>query len=486
MSKNKIIKSLLNIKGPTYLTVLWLISFTLLLYFLFPGVHLNYDAAYSLYWGGELFDGRMPDFNGLYDPTPHPLAIFISALASPLGNAAPIVLTLLSMSSLAVLAYFIFRSGALLYCAAVGLTAAVLIASRDILILEAADAMVDIPFLALVFAAVYVEARKPRSGLPVLVLLAIAGLLRPEAWLLSAVYFIYIAAIKREPGTWKLAFVAASGPCLWVVSDLVFTGNPFHSLTHTQKLAEEVDRARGVATLPLALGPGLARFLGTPAFIGGQVGCVLAVGLYGRRSILPIALLIVGFFFYGIIAITGLPLLTRYLLLPASALAIFCGFAAFGWLEQARGTLRTVWAFAGAALIVAIFFSAPTQYKNIENARESSSYTRVNQADLKLITDRIMKSNKLSRCYPLFLTGERPFPLVAHWLGEKAELIRNESSIKADRGMVLAPASVLAVKWSFLDPVDAAGYVPGIPRSFKADAGNKSWQLYADCPVKSH
>lgn len=484
MSLLKIRDSLLNIRGTTSVTVLWLISFTLLLYFLFQGVHLNYDAAYSLYWGGELFDGRMPDFNGLYDPTPHPLAIFVSALASPLGGVAPVVLTLLSMSSLSVLAYFVSRSGALLYCTAVGLVAAIIIASRDILILEVADAMIDVPFLTLVFAALLIEIRKPKSGLPVLVLLAVAGLLRPEAWLLSALYFIYITTIKREPGAWKLAFVAASGPCLWVASDLVLTGNPLHSLTHTQKLTEEAGRARGVATLPLALGPGLARFLGTPAFIGGQVGCVLAVGLYGRRSILPIALLIVGLIFYGLIAITGLPLLTRYLLLPASALAIFCGVAAFGWLMQERGTLRTVWAFAGAVLIVAILFSAPVQYKNIENARESSSYTRVNQADLKLITDRIMKSNKLSRCYPLFLTGERPFPLVAHWLGEKAALIRNESSIKADRGMVLAPVSVLAVKWSFLHPIDATEYVPGIPSEFKAYAQNRSWKLYTDCPEK--
>ncbi len=50
-----------------------------------------------------------------------------------------------------------------------------------------ARAYVDIPFLVLVLAALLVETRRPRAGGPVLGLLALAGLLRPEAWLFSAV-----------------------------------------------------------------------------------------------------------------------------------------------------------------------------------------------------------------------------------------------------------------------------------------------------------
>ena len=46
-----------------------------------------------------------------------------------------------------------------------------------------ARAYVDIPFLVLVLGALLAETRVPRSGGPVLALLALAGLLRPEAWL---------------------------------------------------------------------------------------------------------------------------------------------------------------------------------------------------------------------------------------------------------------------------------------------------------------
>ena len=43
--------------------------------------------------------------------------------------------------------------------------------------------MLDIPFLAMIVWAVVLELKKPRRGTAPLVLLLLAGLLRPEAWL---------------------------------------------------------------------------------------------------------------------------------------------------------------------------------------------------------------------------------------------------------------------------------------------------------------
>ena len=56
-------------------------------------------------------------------------------------------------------------------------------------------AYVDIPYVALVLGAILAEARRPRTTLP-LILLALAGLLRPEAWLFS---FAYVAW-RRDSG----------------------------------------------------------------------------------------------------------------------------------------------------------------------------------------------------------------------------------------------------------------------------------------------
>ena len=58
-------------------------------------------------------------------------------------------------------------------------------------LLYAARAYVDVPFLALVLWAAALEARAPRRGLPVMATLAVAGLLRPEAWVLAGAYWLW-------------------------------------------------------------------------------------------------------------------------------------------------------------------------------------------------------------------------------------------------------------------------------------------------------
>ena len=50
----------------------------------------------------------------------------------------------------------------------------------------------DMPFAALVVGAVLLEARRPRRGVAVLALLAVAGLLRPEAWVLGGLYWLWM------------------------------------------------------------------------------------------------------------------------------------------------------------------------------------------------------------------------------------------------------------------------------------------------------
>ena len=70
-------------------------------------------------------------------------------------------------------------------------------------------AYVDVPYLLLVLCAVLLETRRRRAGAPVLALLALAGLLRPEAWVFSGLYWLYLlfsqdtsayAGARRGPG----------------------------------------------------------------------------------------------------------------------------------------------------------------------------------------------------------------------------------------------------------------------------------------------
>ena len=67
------------------------------------------------------------------------------------------------------------------------------------------------------------------------VLLGVAGLLRPEAWLLALAWAAWALPVRRDRAAVVAAALAA--PLLWIAFDLAATGDPLHSLHGTQALA---------------------------------------------------------------------------------------------------------------------------------------------------------------------------------------------------------------------------------------------------------
>ena len=72
---------------------------------------------------------------------------------------------------------------------------------------------------------------------PCFLTLAAAGLLRPDAWVLSGAYWLWccLAARRDTPGTRGCRYLAlaAIAPVLWALVDAMVTGNPLYSLTST-------------------------------------------------------------------------------------------------------------------------------------------------------------------------------------------------------------------------------------------------------------
>ena len=151
----------------------------------------NYDAYYHLVWGRELLDGVRPSFEAYQAPTQHPLYLALCAALTPIGQDADRALVLLCVLSLVALAWAVFRVGDAVFGLWPGLAAAAFTASSFAFLLYAARAYVDVPFLALVLWAAALEARRPRRGRSVMALLAVAGLLRPEAWVLAGAYWLW-------------------------------------------------------------------------------------------------------------------------------------------------------------------------------------------------------------------------------------------------------------------------------------------------------
>src|SRR5207253_3052452 len=113
----------------------------------------NYDAYYHLDWGRDMLHGHAPSVEAYKAPTEHPLYVALGALLALLGSGADRVLVLVTVLSLVALVWAVYRLGAALFGAWPALAGAAFAGSSFALLLYAARAYVDVPFLALVFWA---------------------------------------------------------------------------------------------------------------------------------------------------------------------------------------------------------------------------------------------------------------------------------------------------------------------------------------------
>jgi type IV secretory pathway VirB2 component (pilin) len=195
----------------------------------------NYDAYYHLVCGRDLFDGLKPNFEAYAAPTQHPLEIVAGGILGLIfGVDADRAVVLIAVLSLVLTAWAVFRLGLRVLGLWPALAGTFFAASSFSLLLLAARGYRDVPFLALVFWAA-VRAVEGKSDRSVMALLTVAGLLRPEAWVLAGLYALW----RRSP---SLVAAAAIAPVLWVLTDLWVTGDPLWSLTGTSDLA--ADRGR--------------------------------------------------------------------------------------------------------------------------------------------------------------------------------------------------------------------------------------------------
>ena len=106
------------------------------------------------------------------------------------------------MLSFVALVMGVYALGKTAFTPLVGAAAAALLATRFDFPFLAARGYIDIPYLAVVIWAAVIEARAPRRHpVAVLLLLAAAGLMRPEAWLLAGLYWLW-----RVPrASWRAA-----------------------------------------------------------------------------------------------------------------------------------------------------------------------------------------------------------------------------------------------------------------------------------------
>jgi hypothetical protein len=441
----------------------------------------NYDTMYALVWGSDLAHGRLPDYDVPVAPTPHPLSNLLGLVLAPLGDGAETAWVVLGFLALGALGGLTYALGARWFGPAAGVIAAVIILTREPVLSFGVRAYLDIPYLVLVLAALWREARTPRAGLPVLVLLMLAGLLRPEAWLFSAAYLGWF--LLGRDASWRrltaLGVVAAAAPALWMLADLVVTGNALYSLVGTQDNAEVLQRRTGLAAVPVTAPRRLGEILREPVLLGAALGGLLSLGLLRARVALPVAAGVAAMVAFCVLAAAGLPILGRYLLLPATLLAIFCAGAVTGWrLIPVGHPWRRRWQAAAALTVIALVAFIPAQVARIDRLESNMNAQEEIHDDLRDVTRAPVFT---AGCGHVGVPNHRLVPSLALWLDRRPSEIVSAQLTELRSGIYVQPATSRVERMFTLDKNDPRLLTAEVPDGFREVARNASWVVHASC-----
>jgi hypothetical protein len=457
---------------------------------------LNYDTLYALAWGGQLSRGQPPAYSVAVAPTPHPLLELLGVLLAPLGpSGVDHVTVALGFLALSACGWVIYRLGAEWFSRPAGLLAALIFLTRVPVLSYGVRAYVDLPYVLLVLSALLLESRKPRAGAPVLVLLALAGLLRPEAWAFSGLYWLY--AIEWRPPflrgggearfqrpsrssreITRLALLAGAAPLIWVVSDLLITAHPLWSLTNTRHTAATLGRVKGITNVPEYIPRRIGEILRPPVLLGAALGGVLALWWLRSRALLGAAAGVLAVLVFAFFAALGLPINTRYAFLIAAILCVFAGAGVFGAINLARGDPHRRWWIAGGALVlVALIAYTPSQYRSAHRELDNLARQQHIEADLLALVDN--HAINLS-CGPVGVPNHAPIPLLALYLETSPRNIVSAQLGQISSGVYVDPASKEVEKDYVLDPRDPVKAV-SVPPGFTETRANRSWLIFHKC-----
>lgn len=380
----------------------------------------GYDATWSLVWGRQLAQGQTPDFLAAMAPTPHPLTNLMSAALAPLAvNHAMTAILALHWLALAALAWGVLRLGGRVFGPAVGVLAAAIVTTREQTALVAAQTLVDAPFLAFVTWAGALAVTRPRGDVRVAALLALAGLLRPEAWPLALAYGVWALPGQGRGHRILIGAVLAAGPAIWGLMDLLVTGDPAHSLHGTQALARELERETGALNAVASVPGRLGRALMWPVAVAGVAGLMAALVWRhpSRALVLPFGIAMAC---YVALGAAGLPLWTRYLAVPLVVLGMFAAFATLGWRYiEVRDRRRRPWRIAGLVLAASFLVTAPIDVARLRSVDAGLEIHRVVRDEIRSAARTPSVVSSAGRCGGVVTDDFRTVPALRLWFAQE-------------------------------------------------------------------
>ena len=279
-------------------------------------------------WGRQLAHLDLATTAG---PSFKPLPVLVLAPLSVLGGATPVVWMGLMRAAAVLSLVLAYRVGARLAGPLAGAVAALSLALSADLYRTALLGSAEPVLIALTLGAVdrHMAGRRDWA----LVLVALAGLIRPEAWVLLGLYGVYVWL--HEPGLRPLAVAAVVlPPVLWLGLDWIGSGDPLHGSSTATSATEGSAANASVPAFEVVRRAADAIILPTLVLAG--VGIVAAARRRDRAALSLAALALGWIAVVAIMAEVGFTGTRRYLAAPAAALCVLAGVGFASLLDAVR------------------------------------------------------------------------------------------------------------------------------------------------------
>jgi hypothetical protein len=262
---------------------------------------------------------------------------------------------------------------------------------------------------------------------------------------------------------------ALAAPVLWMVSDWIIAGTPKWSFDQARATAER-NGTPGGPKETISFTARALKGVVHPAFAAGAaIGIVLAIRYYGRRALVPLAMLALGCASFLLIGFSGLPLLTRYFFLAGTMLALFFAIALLGWTGLDRDhPARRIWMAGAAVLAIVVLATVQYEYESIDGRLREASRRGVVQHDLERMIDQPAFQSAVTTCKPLYTRVFRARPQI---LFQR----RDEPAIDIIANQRLDPKSGLILRYTFERSAPPA-------TGFRNLTATHWWTLLGSCP----
>jgi hypothetical protein len=273
----------------------------------------------------------------------------------------------------------------------------------------------------------------------VLWLLAAAGLLRPDAWLLTGLYWLWCIGPTHPADTrtrLRYLLIASVAPLSWLALDLIVTGDPLFSLHSTSGLAAELERTKGFSAVLSSTWSYAVRIDKLPVLLGGLLGIPIAIWLAPRRVLVPLAALACLLFVYLAEGAAGASVVDRYMVGSSIVLLIFSALVLGGWSMLEGGWLRRGWIALAALLALYGTYSVGTTL-SLTSLRNTLAYHEDFHEGLATALHSPTVAAALRHCPLLSLPNNKLIP-DARWIlgsvGQRGIVARSQAQADRERG----------------------------------------------------